>query len=749
MRSHAPRRWHAPAAGAVVTTLALAVITAGTPVPVPPRPPNAPIEVVDENGHPLPQATVQDRDRRTTSGADGVVPLSVRSGRYVAVSAPGRATRVLGVHPGGSARVVLPPAQSVSLRFAGEVSLGGASRGTTPGDAGRPGPGARDPLSGVRPLLADGTLAAVVLRDPLGLRARPSAPGSPAGGRAPARVSSGPASALRQAAGPRPGPTPHPARQGRPGTPPAPGGTPRPSGGTPRPVPVPTPPPAGPAPADQVATARALKRSGVSVVDLASAHVNDAGAPGLRDTMAALDAAGVRHVGAGRTEDEAWRPLQVPAGGRRIAYVACLIDPGPRPSPRVAQGGRGGAARCSADRLRRTVSRARAAQEDVVVMITGTDGRPDPTAGALQLGTVARQAGAVVVVGQHGAAVGPSALQAGTAVLPGLGTLLADRTSWSSLTGAVQRVDLVAGRPVLVCADPIMSVHGLPQQAPAAVAAAVARFVVGPRATGAVSDSSAATIAAAAPSLPSIETRHVGARSLTRIQPGWSPVAMPPSARAGSDLLLGTGGFEDPGGTGTASWSLSASSRRTNAAACVGAGQDVVAQRGLELVRGPASGADVVVRTAHRLPVTPGERLSLVLSLRHASAGASAELRWFAGGPATTGQRTVAAVPEVSREANDCRGVRVTVTVPAGMTTVQPLLRLRAPRDGVAGARLAVDDVMLIRWSAQGRRPDVVLSPTGGGITLSRDSDSSAESPLDPHWSGTVPEELSATTGGA
>ncbi|WP_277627975.1 CapA family protein [Arsenicicoccus dermatophilus] len=492
-----------------------------------------------------------------------------------------------------------------------------------------------------------------------------------------------------------------------------------------------------------------LKRSGVSVVDLASAHVNDAGAPGLRDTVAALDAAGVRHVGAGRTEDEAWKPLQVSAGRRRIAYVACLIDPGPRPSSRVAQGGRGGAARCSTDRLRRTVSRARAAHQDVVVMITGTDGRPDPTPGALQLGTVARQAGAVVVVGQHGAPVGASALPAGTALLPGLGTLLADQTSWSSMSGAVQRVDLVAGRPVLVSADPIMSVHGLPQQAPPAVAAAVARLVAGPRAAGVVTDPSAVTIAATSPSLSTIETRHVGARSLTRIQPGWSPVAMPPSAKEGSDLLLGTGGFEDPGASGTASWSLPASSRRTNAAACVGAGQDVVAQRGLELARGPASGADVVVRTAHRLPVTPGERLWLVLSLRHASAGASAELRWSAGGPTVPGQRTVAVLPDVSREAHDCRAVRVTVTVPAGMTAVQPFLRLRSPRDGVAGARLAVDDVMLIRWTAQGRRPDVVLSPTSGGITLSRDSDSSPESPLDPHWSGTVAEELTATTGRA
>ena len=70
--------------------------------------------------------------------------------------------------------------------------------------------------------------------------------------------------------------------------------------------------------------AEALADLGVRVVSLANNHVLDFGLDGLNDTIAALDAAGIAHCGAGRDEDEARRPAIVTVGGRRIGFVSCM-----------------------------------------------------------------------------------------------------------------------------------------------------------------------------------------------------------------------------------------------------------------------------------------------------------------------------------------------------------------------------------------------------------------------------------------
>ena len=51
---------------------------------------------------------------------------------------------------------------------------------------------------------------------------------------------------------------------------------------------------------------------------LANNHVLDFGISGLEETLDALDQAGLHHVGAGRDEEQAWRPLALPAGDHRV-----------------------------------------------------------------------------------------------------------------------------------------------------------------------------------------------------------------------------------------------------------------------------------------------------------------------------------------------------------------------------------------------------------------------------------------------
>jgi poly-gamma-glutamate synthesis protein (capsule biosynthesis protein) len=65
-----------------------------------------------------------------------------------------------------------------------------------------------------------------------------------------------------------------------------------------------------------------LRVARVDVWALANNHVLDYGRPGLRETLAVLDAGGVRGCGAGATDVEAWRPLRVPRARVTVLSVA-------------------------------------------------------------------------------------------------------------------------------------------------------------------------------------------------------------------------------------------------------------------------------------------------------------------------------------------------------------------------------------------------------------------------------------------
>ncbi len=76
--------------------------------------------------------------------------------------------------------------------------------------------------------------------------------------------------------------------------------------------------------------ARDVKRMGFDVVSLANNHIMDYGPEALFDTMAALNRAGVEHVGAGETLDDAMQLWVREVGGRRIGFLAwsTILPPG-------------------------------------------------------------------------------------------------------------------------------------------------------------------------------------------------------------------------------------------------------------------------------------------------------------------------------------------------------------------------------------------------------------------------------------
>jgi len=66
----------------------------------------------------------------------------------------------------------------------------------------------------------------------------------------------------------------------------------------------------------------ALRRAGFHAVTLAGNHIADCGADGIADTVAALEAAGVAHCGAGANLAAARRPCHLDAGGIRLALLS-------------------------------------------------------------------------------------------------------------------------------------------------------------------------------------------------------------------------------------------------------------------------------------------------------------------------------------------------------------------------------------------------------------------------------------------
>ena len=77
-----------------------------------------------------------------------------------------------------------------------------------------------------------------------------------------------------------------------------------------------------PAPGADPAHLPALARAGFHAVSLAGNHIADCGAGGIADTVAALDAAGIAHSGAGANLSAARAPCVIERGSRRVALLS-------------------------------------------------------------------------------------------------------------------------------------------------------------------------------------------------------------------------------------------------------------------------------------------------------------------------------------------------------------------------------------------------------------------------------------------
>ncbi|MFD9909485.1 CapA family protein [Streptomyces sp. NPDC059063] len=80
--------------------------------------------------------------------------------------------------------------------------------------------------------------------------------------------------------------------------------------------------------------ARALRATGYDACSTASNHTLDDGADGISRTLAALDKAGVRHAGSGRTAVEGRSPAWLRANGAKVAQLAYTYGTNDIPLPK-------------------------------------------------------------------------------------------------------------------------------------------------------------------------------------------------------------------------------------------------------------------------------------------------------------------------------------------------------------------------------------------------------------------------------
>ena len=647
--------------------------------------------VVDEHARPVADATV------TTVGASagatahtdshGFFAVQVSLPSLARVGAPGHTSRVVALDPQGAGDIELTsqPTRTVVMRFGGDVMFGRRFYEPRDGkpalltDSGNVAQHAHL-LDGVAPLLHDADLSVVNLETPL--------------------ISD----PYWDPHGPRPS-TIHPTKEL--------------------------------AFASALTSAAALRESGIAAVSLGNNHSFDALGAGLSSTMAALDHAGVAHFGAGLTEDDAWRPAILSRRGQRVALLGCTTVTGAaQPIPYVAGPHRAGAAQCTTTRLRKEVTRARSIADIVVVLIHGAvEYQRVQTPQIRQLMSTAAAAGAAAVITSHPHVIGGVTQQGGTVLAQSTGNLLFDQDLWSTFPSYLLRVDLQSGRSVHSSVDPVALEDYRPVPTVGPLAQASARIAAGTVSSPARLSGWGAALAPGPAPLPGTMSTTVPAGRIMRLGRGWwaeTPPSGPPGApRSGTDLLFGTGTFEEldtePRNGAAPLWELGRNARISTGAGCSAPGGDhgdgSAPSHGLELVRSPVSTRDVFAAPSHRVPVAAGAALSLTADLRHATDHASLELRWYAGATGASIRTTVLDLPSGSWPLAACHPVRLDVTVPVDAVAVQPFARVTPGHDRQLGQALSLDNLELVAWSGSpGRAQDVVDTGRGGTITLHRDS---------------------------
>ena len=148
-------------------------------------------------------------------------------------------------------------------------------------------------------------------------------------------------------------------------------------------------------------TEQALKQAGFSILSLANNHTPNFGEKGLKDTFNFLENAGIKYVGAGQNEQEAYQPVYLEKKGIKFTFLA-YNDTDIVPAYYEALADRSGTAFMRIDKMTEAVRGAKQKSDFVIVsMHSGTEYTEKPNNSQVNFAHVAIDAGADLVIGHH------------------------------------------------------------------------------------------------------------------------------------------------------------------------------------------------------------------------------------------------------------------------------------------------------------------------------------------------------------
>ncbi len=211
---------------------------------------------------------------------------------------------------------------------------------------------------------------------------------------------------------------------------------------------------------------RALLAAGVDVVTMANNHGMDYGLVGLRDSLAAADAARFPLVGIGRNAAQAYAPWVAIVGGQRIAILGAtqVLEPGLQAAWTAGSDKPGLASTHDERRLLAAVRRARTLADIVVVYVHwGEEGNPCPSGPQRKTAQLLARAGAEIVVGTHAHTLQGNGWLGNTYIAYGLGNFYWwNWFSASNRTTGVLTLTVAAGRVTHTAWTPAVIRQGAP-----------------------------------------------------------------------------------------------------------------------------------------------------------------------------------------------------------------------------------------------------------------------------------------------
>jgi hypothetical protein len=471
----------------------------------------------------------------------------------------------------------------------------------------------------------------------------------------------------------------------------------------------------------------ALARVGVDVVGLANNHIYDALDHGLVSTVQALDLAGfVRGAGvfgAGATPEQAWQPARQWLRGTVVSLVGCTTVHGSQyPNSYVTSVNqhKGGAALCELSRLVTAIQVSRQRGPVVAMIHGGTEFQSEPSPPIRHMTDAALQAGARLVLNHHPHVLGGLRWTGQSLVANSLGNFLFDQTYWHTFPSMVLEAQLRRDGVRRVIVYPLLLHRYRPHPAVGPLADWILRGIASKSDAPWVIESGVLEVDVAAraqrtPRWWPLKSASDASPRLWRLQAavqrcGWRGL----DALEHGQSLLGTGSFEPhlvgvDAGRGVLWRSPHRDQQLVSQAAFRGSW-------GVRLKRAGYNRQPVLLSPLHRIPVRPGQRLTLVGWVRGSSrATARVQVSWYQArrGP------SVARVshPIVLKQAQRWQPLHVELTVPDHVNALAPAIALDPPSIGWQ-QQLDVDELDLVAWqpsSAVSSQPADWLRSRGGG----------------------------------